>query len=59
MFVSSANSAVLPSNYTFTDADKGVHTFTGLVLKKKGSQIIIAFDASSPLILGALGLEVV
>ena len=32
--------ATLPSSYTFTAADKGVHTFTGLVLQKTGKQTI-------------------
>jgi hypothetical protein len=32
--------ALLPRNYRFTAADQGVHTFTGLVLKKKGKQSI-------------------
>ena len=37
-FTSTDNTATLPANYTFTAADKGVHTFTGLVLRKKGSR---------------------
>jgi hypothetical protein len=36
-FRSSDPTAGLPKNYTFTAADQGVHTFTGLVLKKKGN----------------------
>ena len=31
-------------NYTFTAADQGVHTFTGLVLRKKGKQTITVID---------------
>ncbi len=39
-FKSTDPKATLPANYTFTAADKGVHTFTGLVLRKKGHQTI-------------------
>jgi ELWxxDGT repeat protein len=35
-FTSTDSTAKLPANYTFRAADKGVHTFTGLVLRKKG-----------------------
>jgi hypothetical protein len=43
-FSSTDTRATLPSNYTFTAADKGVHTFTGLVLRKKGKQRITLTD---------------
>jgi len=43
-FTSSDKSALLPANYTFSAADKGVHTFTGLVLRKKGKQTITITD---------------
>jgi ELWxxDGT repeat protein len=43
-FRSSDATAKLPRNYTFTAADQGVHTFTGLVLKKRGSQTVTATD---------------
>jgi hypothetical protein len=43
-FVSSDNRATLPANYTFTAADKGVHTFVGLVLRKRGKQTITITD---------------
>jgi adhesin/invasin len=43
-FTSSDKSALLPANYTFTAADKGVHTFTGLVVRKKGKQTITITD---------------
>jgi hypothetical protein len=39
-FSGTDNTATLPSNYTFTASDKGVHTFTGLVLRMKGKQKI-------------------
>jgi hypothetical protein len=35
-FTSTDSRASLPANYTFRAADKGVHTFTGLVLRKRG-----------------------
>ena len=43
-FTSSDKRATLPANYTFTAADKGVHTFVGLVLRKKGKQRITITD---------------
>lgn len=43
-FTSTDGTASLPANYTFTAADNGVHTFTGLVLRKKGKQKIIITD---------------
>jgi hypothetical protein len=43
-FSSTDGTAVLPANYTFTAGDAGVHTFTGLVLHKKGKQTITATD---------------
>jgi hypothetical protein len=43
-FSSSDGTATLPANYTFTAADAGVHTFTGLALGKKGKQTLTATD---------------
>jgi hypothetical protein len=43
-FSSTDRMATLPKNYTFTAADKGVHTFTGLVLRTKGFQKITITD---------------
>ena len=43
-FSASAPTTGLPKKYTFTAADQGVHTFTGLVLKKKGKQSITLTD---------------
>jgi hypothetical protein len=43
-FSSTDGTATLPKYYTFTAADKGVHTFTGLVLRKKGKQTIAITD---------------
>jgi hypothetical protein len=41
---SSDAGASLPADYTFTGADAGVHTFAGLVLRKKGKQKITTTD---------------
>jgi ELWxxDGT repeat protein len=43
-FRSSDSTARLPRNYAFTSADGGAHTFTGLVLKRKGTQTITVTD---------------
>jgi len=43
-FRSSDTRARLPANYTFTTADQGRHTFTGLVLKGRGTQTITVTD---------------
>jgi hypothetical protein len=36
--------ATLPKNYSFTAADMGVHTFSGIVLRTKGTQTITLTD---------------
>ena len=42
-FTSSDSKATLPADYTFTAADKGVHTFSlALVLKTAGSRFVVA-----------------
>jgi hypothetical protein len=42
-FTSTDSAAILPAPYTFTAADKGVHTFTnGVTLKTSGTQTITA-----------------
>jgi hypothetical protein len=43
-FRSSDGTATLPANYTFTAADAGVHTFTNVVLRKRGKQTLTATD---------------
>ncbi len=53
-FTSSDKKAILPADYTFTAADKGVHTFTSaLVLKTAGSQWVRATDKTTASITGA------
>ncbi len=53
-FSSSDSRATLPANYTFTAADKGVHTFTGLVLRKKGNQKITLTDTLNSSLTGSV-----
>jgi ELWxxDGT repeat protein len=57
-FRSSDLSATLPRNYTFTAGDQGVHTFTGLVLRKKGKQSITVTDTLSSALTGSVSLDV-
>jgi hypothetical protein len=53
-FSSSDPQAVLPSDYTFTGSDGGVHTFTGAVtLKTAGAgQFVKATDSGDPTVTG-------
>ena len=53
-FKNTDTSATLPADYTFKAADKGVHTFTGLVLRKKGNQKITITDTLDASITGSL-----
>jgi hypothetical protein len=53
-FSSSDTKATLPSNYTFTTTDKGVHTFTGLVLRTKGNQKITITDRNNSSLTGSV-----
>jgi uncharacterized repeat protein (TIGR03803 family) len=57
-FSDSVSGANLPGNYTFTAADKGVHTFTGLKLKTKGVQTITVVDTLDGAILGTWNITV-
>jgi hypothetical protein len=49
----------LPSTYTFTAADKGVHAFTGVVMHAKGKHIITMTDTLDNTILGSVTVNVV
>jgi subtilisin-like proprotein convertase family protein len=51
-FSSSDGQAVLPGSYTFTAADHGVHTFTGLVLDTAGTQSLTVRDSAGSSITG-------
>jgi hypothetical protein len=57
-FTSTDSSATLPKNYTFTATDKGVHTFTGLVLRKKGNQTITITDTQRSSLTGNRTVDV-
>ena len=57
-FSSSDVLAGLPANYTFTTADAGTHTFTGLKLDTAGSQSVVATDTSNGTIAGSTSLTV-
>jgi probable HAF family extracellular repeat protein len=57
-FKSSDASAILPPNYSFTTTDKGVHIFTGLKLKKKGTQTITITDTLNALLTATLSISV-
>ncbi len=57
-FSSSDATANLPKNYKFTAADRGAHTFTKLVLKKKGQQTITVTDTLDNSIMGSAIIDV-
>jgi hypothetical protein len=48
----------LPADYTFTAADKGMHTFSGLTLRKKGNQTITITDTLNSSIFGSVIVDV-
>jgi subtilisin-like proprotein convertase family protein len=50
---SSDGRATLPARYTFTAADNGVHTFTGLVLDTAGTETVTARDSLNSSITGS------
>jgi hypothetical protein len=50
--------ATLPKNHTFTAADKGVHTFTGLVLRKRGNQKITITHTHLGALTGSVTVDV-
>ena len=58
-FTSTDLSATLPSNYTFTAADNGTHTFTGaLTLRTVGRQTVTAADVADATIIGTRTVSV-
>jgi hypothetical protein len=57
-FRSSDSSATLPKNYTFTAADQGVHTFTGLVLRRRGKQTVTATDTLDGSLTAGVSIDV-
>ncbi len=57
-FTSTDSTAPLPANYTFTAAEQGVHTFTGLILRKKGNQKITITDTLNSSLTGSVAINV-
>jgi hypothetical protein len=57
-FNSTDNKATLPADYTFTAADGGSHTFTGLSLRKRGHQKITITDTHSSSLVGSVSVSV-
>jgi hypothetical protein len=56
-FSDGAGSATLPANYTFTTGaggDNGIHTFTGLILRRRVKQTIKIVDTSYSTIFGTV-----
>jgi hypothetical protein len=58
-FKSSDRYASLPRDYSFTAADQGVRTFTGLILRRRGTQTISVTDTLTSALTGSLTVEVV
>jgi len=57
--ISSDNRASLPSIYTFTSGDDGVHTFgNGVTLRTSGMQTITVYDVFHPSIIGSTSVTV-
>jgi ELWxxDGT repeat protein len=57
-FRTSDSTAKLPRNYTFKATDQGVHTFTGLVLTKKGKQTITVTDTLDSSLAASVSIDV-
>ena len=57
-FSSTDTRASLPNTYTFSVADKGVHTISGLVLRKRGYQTITVTDALNSSVTSYVTLDV-
>jgi hypothetical protein len=51
-FTSTDAQAVLPANYTFLAAEKGKHTFPGVVLKTAGSRKVTVLDTANTSVAG-------
>jgi hypothetical protein len=57
-FSSSDHKSTLPASYTFTAADRGIHTFTGLILRKSGNQKITITDTHNSALTGSVIVDV-
>jgi hypothetical protein len=58
-FTSSDPTAVLPAPYTFTAADAGIHTFTGVVLKTSGNRTITVKDQADSTLTAMSSINVI
>jgi hypothetical protein len=58
-FRSTDGRATLPNNDTFTEPDKGVHIFTGLVMRKKRRQTVTITDRFNSRLTGSAIVDVV
>ena len=58
-FSSTDAAATKPADYTFTAADNGVHTFTGVVFKTAGARNLAATDKATSSITGTASTSVV
>jgi hypothetical protein len=58
-FSSTDARGTLPSNYTFTAADKGMHKFAGLVLRTRGNQKITITDTHNSLLKVSVIVDVI
>jgi hypothetical protein len=51
-FTSTDSAATLPADYTFTTNDRGVHTFTDVILRTVGPRFVIAYDTADTTVVG-------
>jgi hypothetical protein len=57
-FSSSDTRATLPADYKFVSGDHGVHTFTGVILKKVGLQVISVNGTKNAAFSGSTAIQV-
>ena len=57
-FTSSDGQAGLPDDYAFTSTDKGVHTFSSVILRTAGTQTVTATDTATASVAGSAGIKV-
>jgi titin len=57
-FTSSDTSATLPTNYTFAGTDLGLHTFSGVILRKAGTTGITVSDTVASSVSGKATVKV-
>jgi hypothetical protein len=57
-FTSNDGAATLPADYTFTAADNGVHTFSGVTLRTAGNRTVTATDTAAGSLTGSATVAV-